>query len=161
MLTVKSNCKMADRCIAILKDEEPDKEYRLMCLSVDDKSFDDFKFESEPNSPAAYNSYKMLDNKKQKEYISNNPEFFNSGEVGDFIKKLSRIRSGNVSHKLWLTDCLRVFVDKKDTDRADKTASVLSTYPLDAQSRDPEVVEKVDLFKGTIVKTRKVFGYDD
>lgn len=147
------NSEIAKKCVAILDGNEPDKEYRIMCVSVDDEEcFNQYKHIKEPLHPHAYNAYLLADPKKQKEFTH---EFFTTGVVWEWLKDLSRVRSLNSSHKSWLMDCLKVFNDKKDYERAKKVSALLIDHTEKTINDDGEVIGHVKQVAGTVVSVNR------
>lgn len=126
--------EIANRCkgLAINDSLSADElNYKLVCVSVDDPSFVDFKYINPPKVPSEVSDYQRLDYVKQQEFVKRFPDFWsNPASPGKrYSSELCVVNDTNFGHKYNLIEIGNVLHKHGDVVRLQKVKEMLSGYP--------------------------------
>jgi hypothetical protein len=127
------NSDVAKRCMEIMHDNNKDKDYRILCIQVDD-TLEQVKYKAEPPPPSSWSAYQQMKDSEKAFFTKENPSYFKSGDAGVWLEKLSAARAHNHSHRCWMLDAVKILRERKDFDRMNKITEKLTEFKEEADT---------------------------
>jgi len=124
----KVDSTIAARCMAVLYDKEDDKDYRLLCIHIDDACFSATIMQTEPPPPSSWLVFQKMKEGEKAAFVRDNPSYFKSGDAGVWLEKLSKVRAENHSNRMWMLEAVKILREKKDFERMKKVTDKLQEF---------------------------------